>query len=319
MKLFYYQRPDRQPNFGDELNSWLWPKLCSHLFDEDFDGDLFDADDSTAFVGMGTLLNNRLAERVKPAKNVVIFSTGVGYDRPIQQIPDSWHISCVRGPLSAKRLGLPPSLAIADGGLLVAKLFEAPPKETPKETPVNSFMPHIHSATAAAQSWQRICQQANVRYIDPRWPIEEVLQAIGSSELLLAEAMHGAIAADALRVPWIPVVTSPRVYAFKWQDWCASMQLPYSPYRLPSLRAYPRWGRGLRSGSVAARHWLNAGFEGTVATVEYSLFGSEEALAKQLAKIARQAPFLSRSGIFEQRLEALQACFTQVIRRRQKT
>ena len=66
-------------------------------------------------------------------------------------------------------------------------------------------MPHIHNATAAAESWQRICQQANIRYIDPRWPIEEVLQAIGSSKLLLAEAMHGAITADALRIPWIPV------------------------------------------------------------------------------------------------------------------
>ena len=314
MKLFYYQRPDRQPNFGDELNSWLWPKLCSLLFNRNFTKDVFNEDDSTAFVGMGTLLNNKLAERVKPAKNVVIFSTGVGYEQPIQQIPDSWHMSCVRGPLSAKRLGLPPSLAIADGGLLIAKLFKAPPKKTS----INSFMPHIHSATAGAESCQRICQQANIRYIDPRWPIEEVLQAIGSSELLLAEAMHGAIAADALRVPWIPVVTSPRIYAFKWQDWCASMKLPYSPYRLPSLTAYPRWGRGVRSGSVAAWHWLNAGFEGTVATVEYSLFGSEEALAKQLTKISRQAPFLSRDRIFQQRLEALQTCFTQVIRRRQK-
>ncbi len=304
MKLFYYQRPDRQPNFGDELNGWLWPKLCTHLFNSD----LFNSglkDDSTAFVGMGTLLNNKLAERIKPAKRVVIFSTGVGYEQPIKQIPDSWHIGCVRGPLSAKRLGLPHDLAITDGGLLVAKLFKTPHKKMS----VDSFMPHIHSATAAAESWQRICQQANIRYIDPRWPIKDVLQAIGSSELLLAEAMHGAIAADALRVPWIPVVTSPRIYAFKWQDWCASMKLPYLPYRLPSLAAYPRWGRGVRSCSVAARHWLSAGFEGTVATVEYSLFRNEEAIVKQLSKIAGQAPFLSRDDIFEQRLEALQANF----------
>ena len=176
MRLFYYQRPDRQPNFGDELNSWLWPKLCVYLFDEELNRELFNENDSTAFVGMGTLLNNRLAERVEPAKNVLILSTGVGYDQPIQQIPDSWHIICLRGPLPAKRLGLPPSLVIADGGLLVAKLFEAPKKETS----INSFMPHIHSATAAAEIWQRICQQANIRYIDPCWPIEEVLQQIPS-------------------------------------------------------------------------------------------------------------------------------------------
>ena len=63
------------------------------------------------------------------------------------------------------------------------------------------------------------------------------------------------------------------------------------PYRLPSLTAYPRWGRGIRSGSVATRHWLNAGFEGTAATLEYSLFGNEKAIVKQLTKIAGQASF----------------------------
>ncbi|PZO56273.1 MAG: succinoglycan biosynthesis ketolase [Phormidesmis priestleyi] len=308
MKLFYYQRPDQEPNFGDELNGWLWTKLWTNLFNED----LFNEDDSIAFVGMGTLLNNKLAERIAPAQKVVVFSTGVGYEQPIKKIPPAWHISCLRGPLSAKRLGLPSDLAITDGGLLVAKLFKPSPKTFHQEISVSSFMPHIHSATAAAASWQRICQQANIRYIDPRWPIEEVLQAIGSSELLLAEAMHGAIAADALRVPWIPVVTSPRIYAFKWQDWCASMNLPYSPYRLPSLAAYPRWGRGIRSGSVAARHWLKAGFEGTIATIEYGLSGNEAAVVRLLMNIAVQAPFLSRNDVFEQRLEALQACFSQL-------
>ncbi|MGC1306271.1 MAG: polysaccharide pyruvyl transferase family protein [Phormidesmis sp.] len=296
MKLFYYQREDKQPNFGDELNQWLWPKLCPGLFDQD---------SSTLFVGTGTLLNSKLAERLKSAEKVVIFSTGAGYEQPVEQIPNNWKICCVRGPLSARQLGLPPKMAIADGGILIAKLFTSPiaPVVVQSDRTSCSFMPHIHSATAAAETWQRICEQANIRYIDPRWPIEDVLKAIGASELVLAEAMHGAIAADAPCMAWIPVVTSPRIYAFKWQDWCASMQLPYRPCRLPPLINYPRWGRGLRSGAIAARHYLGA--MNNTDSLQYAIAADEGAIVRRLTRLAKCKPFLSHDQVFEQRLAAL--------------
>ena len=48
MKLFYWKEDQ---NFGDAMNVWLWPRLLpSNL----------DADDSTLFVGIGTLLNHRV-------------------------------------------------------------------------------------------------------------------------------------------------------------------------------------------------------------------------------------------------------------------
>lgn len=298
MKLFYYQRPDRQPNFGDELNHWLWPKLRP---------DLFDHDDSTVFVGTGTLLNNKLEKRIHPAKNLVIFSTGAGYEHTVKPIPGTWKIFAVRGPLSAQRLGLQPEKAIADGGLLVAELFTAI-----RTRQGCSFMPHIHNASAAAKNWQRICQQANIRYIDPRWPVEKVLQDIGTSELLLAEAMHGAITADALRVPWIPIVTSPRIYTFKWQDWCASMNLAYHPHRLPPLSNYPRWGKGLRSGSIAVKHWSGAALENPIATVHYEFSKAESIIARRLIQISKCPPFLSTDDTFKQHLDSLQTCLSKI-------
>ncbi|MEL6937096.1 MAG: polysaccharide pyruvyl transferase family protein [Cyanobacteria bacterium J06607_17] len=246
MKIFYYRRQDGQPNFGDELNTWLWPRLLP---------DFFDNDGSTQFIGTGTLLNHRLPERTTDAQRLIIFSSGAGYEQPLSQIPPHWHIVCVRGPLSANRLKLPAKKAITDGGILVRRCFTA----NSKKTVSHAFMPHIHHANFADVAWKTLCETMGIGYIDPRWPIEQILQAISATEVLLAEAMHGAIVADALRTAWIPVVTSPRILSFKWQDWCASIGVPYQPWQLLPLPSYPKYARGLRSSLRAAKLWTQWG------------------------------------------------------------
>ena len=243
MKIFYYKRRDAQPNFGDDLNTWLWPQLLP---------DFFDDDESTQFIGTGTLLNHRLAERTATAKRLIIFSSGAGYEQPLSMIPAHWHIVCVRGPLSASRLRLPCEKAVTDGGILVRRCFIPARKKTISYT----FMPHVHHANFADVTWRRLCEDIGIGYIDPRWPIEQILEAIGRTEVLLAEAMHGAIVADALRTAWIPVVTSPRILSFKWRDWCASINVPYHPWRLLPLSDYPTYARGVRSSLQAG--WLRA-------------------------------------------------------------
>lgn len=312
MKLYYYQRRDRQPNFGDQLNQWLWPQLCPQLFPAISLGDLAASPNAiesqdTVFVGTGTLLNHRLDERTRPARKLIIFSTGAGYEQPLRQIPAHWHVCCVRGPFSARRLGLSANLAITDGGILVARLVSPSPTRSG-----TSFMPHIHSAIAASDHWQTLCDRAEMRYIDPRWPVPDVLKAIGSSQQLITEAMHGAIVADALRVPWIPVTTSPRIYAFKWQDWCASMGLPYWPHRLPPLTDYPRWGRGARSGLLAGRHWLRATLESPTTTAHYALTAHDSAIIQRLQTIAQCPPYLSTDSLFRNRIDRLQSGLHQL-------
>src|SRR3569623_1144475 len=54
----------------------------------------------------------------------------------------------------------------------------------------------------------------------------------------MTEAIHGAIVADTLRVPWIPVACSPEVAPFKWIDWTQSLGLDYRPIRLPPSSAW---------------------------------------------------------------------------------
>ncbi|MEL6326241.1 MAG: polysaccharide pyruvyl transferase family protein [Cyanobacteria bacterium J06626_23] len=286
MQLYYYQRRDRQSNFGDELNTWLWPRLLPNFFDDNA---------TTRFVGTGTLLNQRLPERTHQANRVVIFSSGAGYESPLRQVPDHWQIYCVRGPRSAQQLGLPDKMAIADGGLLVNQCFQPVDAHACKGA---SFIPHIHHANYAQPEWELLCQGANIRYIDPRWPVEQVLQAIGESSVLLAEAMHGAIVADALRVPWVPIVTSPRILRFKWLDWCDSMGLPYRPQYLAPLADYPRYGRGLRSGLRTALHW------GHLSLVDW---GNQpfEAQLRRLEQVKAVEPCLSEGAIAQCRVAAL--------------
>jgi hypothetical protein len=212
MKLFYHKDPIG--NFGDDLNPWLWPRLMPELID-DAPGALF--------VGIGTILDERIPN--EPMK--VVFGTGVGYGR-LPALDERWKICCVRGPLTAKALGLPPGLAITDPAVLVRTVV---PYGGAPLYPV-SFMPHHRTKIRADKqglNLEGICTSVGVNYIDPAWDVEDVIRAINSSHLLVAEAMHGAIVADALRVQWVPVQLYDHIRALKWQDWCLSLGLEYGP------------------------------------------------------------------------------------------
>jgi succinoglycan biosynthesis protein ExoV len=214
MKLFYYKDPIA--NFGDELNPWIWYSLAPELFDDD---------DSQLLVGIGTLINDKAPRR--PFKYV--FGSGVGY-HGFPALDDSWEFLCVRGPLSAQRLGIEPAKAITDPAVLLTQLL--PPGRV-RQTATVSFMPHHVSSGHA--NWPDICRQAGVNYIDPAADIHDVILQLRQSRLVLAEAMHAAIVADALRVPWIPLVCYDHVLRFKWEDWCQSLKLEYEPVTLPAI------------------------------------------------------------------------------------
>lgn len=224
MKLYYWK--NKAGNVGDDLNPWLFNQLLPNTFVKQSD---------TTLVAIGTLINDVLVERAA-AKKIILFSTGVGYGRQhfarLPQINDTWDVYCLRGPLSAQALQVSPELAITDGALLIRRFFK--PEDYQKKHKF-SFMPHLWQAIGGGKSWQAVCKQLNIQYIDPRWSVEKVMTCIGESEVMLTEAMHGAIFADSLRVPWIAVHTSPDVLGFKWLDWCLSIQVPYQPEKTPRL------------------------------------------------------------------------------------
>lgn len=230
MRLYYYRDP--VGNFGDDLNLWLWPKLVPGIFDED---------DGRLFLGMGTLLNHR----VPAAPEKVVLGTGVGYgERPA--VDDRWTIYGVRGPLSARMLDLGPELALTDPAMLVGQLETFGDEDKAFDL---SLMPHHRSAGRA--SWRRYCELVGIHYLDPSGNVFDVLRDIKRSRVVATESMHGAIVADALRVPWIPLRLHEHVLPFKWQDWCASIDVAYEPVTLRApmnLRSdrRSRWNRRLK-------------------------------------------------------------------------
>lgn len=215
MKLFYYQFDTGIINFGDDLNPWLWDKFLPNIFDQD---------DSSIFVGMGTILN----DAIPTAKKTAVFGSGYGY-RSAPLIDESWKIYCVRGPYTANSLNLcPKKHVISDPALLVNRKFDF---DIEKKHPI-SYMPHVSSAM---DEWKIVCDDLNIFFIDPRQSVESTLKDIASTELLITEAMHGAIVADALRTPWVPVTTQQMINQIKWQDYCSSVSLEYQPMNISPL------------------------------------------------------------------------------------
>lgn len=213
VKLFYFK--EEVGNFGDDLNPWLWPKILP---------DVLDDDTSELFVGIGTLLNHRLPQQVSKH----IFGSGYGYGK-LPTVDDSWKVICLRGPLTAKSLSLDPDLAVTDSALLLRNIYQPQPTV---DGPIG-FIPHYHSVRLA--DWDKLAEEAGLLYISPEWPVEEVLHKIRGCRAILCEAMHGAIAADALRVPWKAIQLNLDLFELKWKDWLETVQLPFVPNLVPEV------------------------------------------------------------------------------------
>lgn len=203
MKISMYEDV---PNFGDVLNKFLW---------NPYFGEFLKRDDNILMLGIGTLLGH--------SKNhngpIIVCGSGSGYGGDFKQLTsEQWKIFFVRGPSTAQALGLPASLAITDPAILTPEIFPAGP-----HTGKTIFVPHWESAQNPL--WESACKKSGVEYVDPLSDINEIMQAISGAKLVIAEAMHAAIIADAYRVPWVSVATSSRINGFKWQDWASSLDM----------------------------------------------------------------------------------------------
>jgi succinoglycan biosynthesis protein ExoV len=217
MKLYYWKGVEPFKNFGDELNPIIWSRLLSNLLDDD---------DRSLFLGIGTILNNKIPSG--PTK--IVLGSGVGYgEKPL--IDEKWKFYSLRGPLTANMLGLPESLVVTDPAILIKNCgFSFIEKKKIKF----GYMPHWLNAFS---KWKHVCAEIDFLYIDPLNPVMDILSSINQVDCLICEAMHGAIVADCFRIPWIPVydVGNRDYSAFKWKDWCGSMDVTYKPYGINHL------------------------------------------------------------------------------------
>ncbi len=241
--MLLYRWRGRTPNFGDELNTVLWPHLLP---------DFFDDDPAELFLGIGSVLDTRH----DPAALKLVAGAGYGgYEAP-PVLDANWVVHWVRGPRTARRLGLPEACGLGDPAMLISASVDPAARSI-------GFMPHFESLPLGP--WAEAAATAGVRLIDPRNDPVAILNAIGQCRLLLCEAMHGAIVADAMRVPWVALQPIVPLHRAKWLDWAEplGLQVMFQPLAPSSLRerlsitslASFRRGRRLldRAGPVLAR------------------------------------------------------------------
>lgn len=283
MKLEYF-RGDH-PNFGDELNTWLWPQLLPRFLDED---------PSVLFIGIGSILGSNY----NPKARKVVFGSGyvTAYHGQAPNVHgDDWDIFFVRGPRTTQALGIPDRLGIGDSAILLRALSARFVRE-PRHI---GFMPHWESLPRG--NWQKVCALAGIRLIDPRAPVEQVITEILGCEVLVAEAMHGAIVADALRVPWIPVLPIDHIHREKWFDWADALSMDLIQHRL--------WPSSLTELSRATmyRPLLSTLASGLTHRPISSLATPvvEYAAAKRLSDLAKSPPCMSSDGVIQNAVEQM--------------
>jgi succinoglycan biosynthesis protein ExoV len=215
MEVLYYRDPTGKLNFGDDLNEVIWRELLpKHLF----------RDDDVRLLGIGSILNADFVPLSRTrGKRMFVLGSGAGYFA----LPpgwENWTILAVRGPLTAELVGQP-EVAATDSAALLSLLPQI--VRLAPERNATLLIPH-HSSAAYGQ-WEKVAAAAGMTLLDPRWPVPVVMEHFSRAKLVVTEAMHGAIVADTLRIPWIPITVAPDTLPFKWRDWTLSLNLPYEP------------------------------------------------------------------------------------------
>lgn len=284
MKLLYF---NRKLNFGDALNRYIFNFYIPELLDED---------ESVVLLGIGTILG--LIKPKEECRKIFVFSSGYGYGS-MPEIDQRYDFICIRGPLTAKALGISPNLAITDGAVLLKGM---PLKKQKKEYKW-SFIPHMQSETQF-MDWETIVKRAGGHYISPVNEPEFVVEEILKSKLIVAEAMHGAIVADTLRVPWIPARTNTYINSFKWKDWLSGIDLPYNPLDFPPVYS----SEGIKSAiekKLGSLPWL---FPVKLLSNIYYFYQKhyiEKIIIKKFHKLYTIKTYLSDDDILDKRYQEL--------------
>jgi succinoglycan biosynthesis protein ExoV len=189
-------------NVGDDINEYIWPHYIKNV----------DDDNENLIVGIGSLLNHHIPE----AKKYTIISSGIGYGK-LPKINDSWTFLAVRGEHSKKAFDLPDDVVLLDGAYLLKDCYERP---NVKITHKFGYIPHVASLDYG--DWEKVCELAGIRFVDPRLGLDDFMKELCSCQKILTEAMHGAIIADCYSVPWKPVKAYHHINTKKWDDWLSA-------------------------------------------------------------------------------------------------
>ncbi|MDW3211693.1 MAG: hypothetical protein R8N23_17630 [Reichenbachiella sp.] len=217
MRLCYYSD---SYNVGDALNAWLWPQLFEEL--EDFH-----------LVGIGSILSYSFL-KTKPELDdsrvkKIVFGSGARSEKLDFKFGLDWEIRFLRGPLSSATITKQNNNFITDSAYAIALLPQYSALVTQQKKYEISLVPYFRSMKYF--DWKMFTRQTGVHIIPSTLDCTTFITEVSQSKLVIAEAMHGAIIADILRVPWLRLKLKAHHFEqeatseFKWSDWLLSMTL----------------------------------------------------------------------------------------------
>lgn len=207
-------------NFGDKLNDIIFPSLGIKNCIEFKKPNLSNIPPDT-YLGLGTILNKKIRS------NVTVLGSGADGVRKPQINLD---YKFVRGALTADFLNIDKKFAIGDTAYFLKDYIQNLALNSSKQIKIG-IIPHYVNDS--------ILKGDNI--ISPTLPIKEFIQKVSVCEIVLAEAMHGAICADILRIPWAPIsIDSSRypIQYFKWNDFVSVLGLSIDFGSVDSYQTY---------------------------------------------------------------------------------
>ena len=279
MALFYYSKFKERTgveNFGDDIN----PALLGRFIKKSIL-----SSDKICLFGIGTILHDKNLNDNQHFHRKVIFSSGVGYGNLTKKLDESWDIACVRGPKSAEALGVGLEKSVCDGAILLSDVYKKPTVRRSR----GLFVPHVSSHISAGFLLKDIVESLGLDYLPPICSSDEFIEKVTGAPFLVTEAMHGAILADSMRVPWIPIGFH-EFLEFKWNDWMESVGLNEG-------RVHP----------ISPKCWdENPKTQPVSATKRLYREGKAYFLKQKLRSIiATQEPLLSAPGIIDEKKHVL--------------
>jgi succinoglycan biosynthesis protein ExoV len=215
----------RALDVGGLINDWLWPRLLP---------DHCARDDGTLLLGTGGLIDAATAD-LATHRRVVVFGAGV---RGRTSLPDmtraEWDIRFVRGPESARALGLAPEGWLCDPAVLASKLHGGRGRERLMRAGSRriGLIPGRHATPEAALT---LADGAGLHLIDAHDHAESWLNSLIDCDAAICGDLIAAVIADAYGIPWRPLRSAYADDGFEWLDWSRSMGLTPCPVDIQRL------------------------------------------------------------------------------------
>ena len=262
-------------NVGDDFSDWLFSRYL---------GERLAAEGDTLLFGVGSILDRGFDKAFDDGaiRRRFVFGSGA---RSARSVPDvaapGWTVYCVRGALSASAIGQPEK-ALADPAILAPRLL--PAAGTPAG-PVG-IVPYF---TASHGIWGKVAEKFGWKLVSPHLGVEEFIAALTQCSRVFCESMHGAIFADAYRIPWRPVSgtgisSEGATHAFKWTDWCSGMGVAFDSIKIRPI-GDPAPGNALQALKQRAKAELLMRSFGTALKEDRFTLSGDAVLTRQQERL----------------------------------